>query len=379
MECEVVVVGGGPAGSTAARLLAEKRIDTILIEKNLSFNKPCGGGIPSAGLKEFDILYKLQTNIPFNRITRIKIVPPFSDPLEVDFHDGELLIFNRSKFDSCLRKLAEEKGAKLIEAELISIEYFRSKIKSNIKTKSGDIIQVISKYIIAADGVNSKICSLTGIPRPLYYWTVSFHAPEKLINKKDICEFWFGSSHASFFYSWIFPGTDYLSIGTGSEDIKKLENLITNFIERRFNKQIDVNSYKLRAYKIPIWEDRKFFKNNILFCGDALGTVMPVSFEGIYYSMKSAQFASEAIIQKDLNLYERLWDERFLKQFSMMKKFQDIMFGSHEAIDKWLNIHRDPAVQEFAMALWLRKEHGSKLIPLYLKAFKSFISRIVIF
>jgi len=82
-------------------------------------------------------------------------------------------------FDSFLRKLAEEKGAKLIEAELISIEDFRSKIKSNIKTKSGEIIQVISKYIIAADGVNSKICSLTGIPRPLYYWTASFHAPEK--------------------------------------------------------------------------------------------------------------------------------------------------------------------------------------------------------
>jgi len=56
------------------------------LKKSL-INKPCGGGIPSAGLKEFDILYKLQTNIPFNRIIRIKIVPPFSDPLEVDFHD----------------------------------------------------------------------------------------------------------------------------------------------------------------------------------------------------------------------------------------------------------------------------------------------------
>ncbi len=53
MKCQVLVVGGGPAGSTAARLLAEKGIETVLIEKNLSFNKPCGGGIPSAGLKEF--------------------------------------------------------------------------------------------------------------------------------------------------------------------------------------------------------------------------------------------------------------------------------------------------------------------------------------
>jgi geranylgeranyl reductase len=95
--------------------------------------------------------------------------------------------------------------------------------------------------------------------------------------------------------------------------------------------------------------------------------------------MKSAQFASEAIVQKDLNLYKKLWDENFLKQFSIMKKFQDYMFGNDERIDNWLNIHRNPAIQELAMALWLRKEHGSKLIPLYLKAFGSLISRIATF
>ncbi len=106
---------------------------------------------------------------------------------------------------------------------------------------------------------------------------------------------------------------------------------------------------------------------------------MPVSFEGIYYSMKSAQFASEAIIQKDLKLYEKLWNDNFLMQFTLMKKFQDFMFGNDERMDRWLNIHRDPAIQELAMALWLRKENGTKLIPLYLKAFGSFISRIAPF
>jgi len=377
MECEVLVIGGGPAGSTASRLLAEKGIETVLIEKNLSFNKPCGGGIPSAGLKEFGILSQIQKEVEFNTVTKLKIFPPFSEPLEVFLRDGKILIFNRHRFDSFLRKLAQDREVKIIEAELIHIENTDKKIKSTVRKKTGELLQIYSKYIIAADGVNSKVCSLKGLSKPKYYWTVSLHIPESFSETKDTCEFWFGSSHASFFYSWVFPGINHLSVGTGAENIGKLRNLIESFLQRRF--RMGADSFKLRAYKIPRWKKRKFFVDNILFCGDALGTVMPVSFEGIYYSMKSAQFASEAIVQKDLKLYEKLWNENFLKQFSVMKKFQDFMFGNDERMDRWLNIHIDPAIQELAMALWLRKEHGKKLIPLYLKAFGSFISRIAPF
>lgn len=376
MECQVLVVGGGPAGSTASRLLAEKGIETVLIERNFSFNKPCGGGIPSAGLKEFNVLDELQKEVEFNKVTKVKIFPPFSEPIEVSLKDGEILIFNRQSFDSSLRKLSERRGAKVIEAELVNIEKIGNKFKSTVKERTGNIIQIYSEYIIAADGVNSKVCAITGLQKPDYYWTVSLHIPADS-QTKDTCEFWFGNAHASFFYSWVFPGKNYLSVGTGSEDIRKLKSLIEGFLKKRFSMQADC--FALRAYKIPRWKKRKFFINNILFCGDALGTVMPVSFEGVYYSMKSAQFASEAIIQRDVKLYEKLWNENFLKQFSMMKKFQDFMFGNDERMDRWLNIHRDPAIQELAMALWLRKKQGKKLIPLYLKAFGSLISRIAQF
>lgn len=377
MQCEVLVVGGGPAGSTAARLLAKEGIDTILIEKNLFFNKPCGGGIPSAGLKEFGPLSEIQ--IPFNRVKKIKIFPPFSEPIEVSLQPDEIFIFDRSLLDSFLRELAQKNGAHLIEAELINIENENKKLLITVRKKTGETLKITSRYIIAADGVNSKICDITEIKKPDYFWTVSLRVPESLSEKKDTCEFWFGNSHASFFYSWVFPGKDYLSVGTGAENINKLKNLIQNFLKKRFNEKINPESFKLRAYKIPRWRKKGFTKGNILFCGDALGTVMPVSFEGIYYAMKSAQFAVESIKQGKIKLYEKLWNERFLKQFSMMKKFQDFMFGSDEKMDRWLNIHRDKSVQELAMALWLRKKHGAELIPLYLKAFTGIISRIAFF
>ncbi|MCS7163485.1 MAG: NAD(P)/FAD-dependent oxidoreductase [Thermodesulfovibrio sp.] len=379
MQCEVLVVGGGPAGSTAARLLSEKGIETVLVERTFAFDKPCGGGIPSAGLKEFDILDLIKKNISFNTVTKVKIFPPFSEPIEVSLKGGEILIFNRQKFDSFMRDLAEKSGTRVIEAELVNIEQTNKKTKSIVRKKGGETLEIYSKYIIAADGVNSKVCSIKGLPRPDYYWTVSVHIPKNFMDNKDTCEFWFGSSHASFFYSWVFPGLDYLSVGTGAEDIRKLKSFIVNFVKKRFESNIDIDSLKLRAYKIPKWKKGIFFKENIILCGDALGTVMPVSFEGIYYSMKSAQFATEAIITKNLKLYKKLWEDSFLRQFSMMKRFQEYMFGNDERMDQWLNIHRDSSIQELAMALWLRKEHGSKLIPLYLKAFGSLISRIATF
>lgn len=377
MQCEVLVVGGGPSGSTAARLLAKEGIDTVLIEKNSSFNKPCGGGIPSAGLKEFGLLNKIPTL--FNRVKKVTIFPPFSEPIEVNLQPDEIFIFDRYLFDSFLRDLARKEGAELIEAELINIENENKKFHTRVRKKSGETLKITSSYIIAADGVNSKVCDITGIKKPDYFWTVSLRVPENLTDKNDTCEFWFGNSHASFFYSWVFPGKDYLSVGTGAENVNKLKNLIHNFLKKRFNEKINPESFKLRAYKIPRWRKKRFTKGNILFCGDALGTVMPVSFEGIYYAMKSAQFAVEAIKQRKVKLYETLWNERFLKQFSIMKKFQDFMFGSDEKMDRWLNIHRDKSVQELAMALWLRKKHGAELIPLYLKAFAGIISRIAFF
>lgn len=378
MDWEVLVVGAGPAGSTAARILAEEGISTALVEKNLGFNKPCGGGIPSAGLKEFGLLEQLKKELSFNVIKKVKIVPPLSSPIEVTLEGGEILIFNRYEFDSFLRQLANRSGASLIEGELINLEQKEGRINSFVKTKDGNILKITSRYLVAADGVNSKVCSLLRIEKPDYLWTVSFHMQREATVSEDICEFWFGSSHASFFYSWVFPGVNHVSVGTGSDKAYELKKLIQNFVHKRFPQLKGVQNFSLRAYKIPRWKKRRFSFGNILLCGDALGTVMPVTFEGIYYAMKSGEFVVKAIKDRNTSLYEKLWRERFGRQFRLMKKFQDFMFGDDRRIDQWLEIHRDQTIQKIAMSLWLRKERGSRLIPLYLKGFSRIIPKLFI-
>ncbi len=383
MDCEVLVVGGGPAGATAARFLASKGIETVLIERNLFFNKPCGGGIPSAGLKELGLLEDILENIPVKSIRKIKIVPPFSSPIEVDFKGGEILVVNRLLFDSFLRNIAKKNGAKLLESELIDLKILTRRFNATVKKKEGDILNISAKYVVAADGINSRVCSLTGVKKPDYCWTLTFHLPSSLSKMDDTIEFWFDSSHASYFYSWVFPGVDYISVGTGAEQVNKLIPLMDNFLKKRFLASLDELREKffpkLKVYRIPKWSNNTFYRGNIIFCGDACGLTMPVSFEGIYYSMKSGQFVAEALLEKNLKLYETLWKDRFLRQFRIMKKFQDLIFVNDKKMDEWLNIHREPAIQELAMAIWLRKERGRDLMPLYFKAFQSIISRIVPF
>lgn len=378
MDYEVLVVGGGPAGCSSSYFLSKNGVETCIVERDIHYKKPCGGGIPSAGLKDLELLDEIEKKLKFNRVKKIKIVPPLSEFLEIELKGGEILVFDRLELDSFLRNLAINSGANLIEGELISLEQ-NDKIQASIRTKNGELKRLRVKYLIAADGVNSRVCSLTGMNKPDFTWTVSLQIPlsEKNLNEQNnMCEFWFGSSHASSFYSWVFPGNGYLSVGTGATRADLLKSLLLNFIKKRFSEPLDIENVKIRAFKIPKWKKREFYKGNIILCGDALGTVMPVSFEGIYYAMKSGQFAAQAIKERNLALYEKLWNSRFGKQFFIMRKFQDFMFADDEKMDRWLNIHRTPQVQELAMALWLRKQTNKELIYTYIKAFGSIISRI---
>lgn len=378
MDYEVLVVGGGPAGCSSSYFLSKNGVETCIVERDIHYKKPCGGGIPSAGLKDLELLDEIEKKLKFNRVKKIKIVPPLSEFLEIELKGGEILVFDRLELDSFLRNLAINSGANLIEGELISLEQ-NDKIQASIRTKNGELKRLRVKYLIAADGVNSRVCSLTGMNKPDFTWTVSLQIPlsEKNLNEQNnMCEFWFGSSHASSFYSWVFPGNGYLSVGTGATRADLLKSLLLNFIKKRFSEPLDIENVKIRAFKIPKWKKREFCKGNIILCGDALGTVMPVSFEGIYYAMKSGQFAAQAIKERNLALYEKLWNSRFGKQFFIMRKFQDFMFADDEKMDRWLNIHRTPQVQELAMALWLRKQTNKELIYTYIKAFGSIISRI---
>ncbi|OGW25624.1 MAG: hypothetical protein A2X55_07180, partial [Nitrospirae bacterium GWB2_47_37] len=366
LRTKTLVIGGGPAGATAAKFLARSGAETILVERDLSYVKPCGGGIPSSALKEMDIP---EGDVTKRIITKMRIVSPKGEDITVKMKGGHLCITERGEFDSYLRKAAKDKGASILEAEFVRFDKTGRNITSIVRKKSdGEEIEIKSDYVVASDGITSRTVSAVSPSKCGSLYTISAHIKP---DDYDACEFWFGSNHASNFYSWIFPSQGYSSMGTGSTDAKELSSFLDKFIARRFGVPMrdfaPLNfSKKTRAFRIPMWEGRLFNIQNILYAGDSAGMVMPITYEGIYYAMKSGEFAAQAIIEDKPDIYKKLWKSRFKNRFLLMSKLRNLLFKNDENIEKFVALHKRPEVQEIAMKLWLRKEAGSSSLISYL-------------
>ena len=349
---DVVVVGAGPAGSLAAKTLADSGVKVSIIEKDFKRIKPCGGGTPSVSFEEFNLPQKEVVRI----IDAVSTIAPSVYRIVFSLNGGYLAMVERGNFDHSLRKQAEEAGADLREAEFLRIKEKQKKICITV-AEGGKERDIFSDFLIAADGVNSRVARALGLKFLPGVYTiqeeVDMEAAEDF-QKLNACEFWFGSVHAPDFYSWVFPKKDYIDIGTGSINGKILKTLMKNFKMRRgiYSKG------KQRVYRLPLkWRD-SLVKGNILFIGDAAGLVMPLSYEGIYYAMKSGKMAAEAIIHGKPSDYEKHWNKKFLKQFKLMKALKRYFLRNDRLTEEMVNIHRRKEIQEASLKLWLEKDMG---------------------
>jgi geranylgeranyl reductase len=361
LKTKVVVVGGGPAGAIAARSLAECGVEVILLERNLSFKKPCGGGVPFSAFEDL----RIPKTVIEREVKCIRIVSPMGERLDIELGEGSLAMVERGKFDSALRAEAEKRGAEIVGGEFTGLITWKKEyqIVANVK---GEKTEISAEYVVAADGVNSKVRAALGIKPYKSFITVS----EKIGGiKTDFCEFWFGSSHAPGSYSWVFPATEGVSAGTGSSEPGKTIALLKRFKDKRGITQEGIR----RIYKIPIWKGDLYNKNNVIFAGDSAGQVMPLTYEGIYYAMKAGEFAARAIMEGKTSNYKKMWDAAFHKRFYFMDKLRKYFYKNDLSAEKFVAFYRRAEVQEASIRLWLRKDSGKESIQRYIKIFRKFL------
>jgi geranylgeranyl reductase len=365
---DVIVVGGGPSGSVAARTLAAAGVKVFLIERNLKRVKSCGGATPSKSFEEFNIPQK----VIGRKIETVSTISPSGDRIDQPLNSGYLAMVERDAFDHSLRKQAEKAGADLTEAEFLGIKEAGQKICITVAEK-GKEREVSSDFLIAADGVNSMITRAVGLkPLPTAYTIqeeVDMKAAEDFQEIKA-CEFWFGLSHAPNFYSWVFPKKDYVDIGTGAVNGRILKDLMKKFKERRriFGKG------KQRIYRVPLKWRNSLVKGNILFVGESAGLIMPFSYEGIYYAMKSGKMAAEAIVANNPKDFERQWNKKLRRQFKLMQGLKKYFLRSDRTIEQMFKLHKKKKVQEASMRLWFEKDLSMSGFLIYLSFFKKILS-----
>ena len=322
---KILIIGGGPAGATAARFLAENFDVTLIQDKD--WDKPCGGGVKSKIFHQFDI-----PTDTIKHILNTVIIEYKNKKTKIDLQGQNLAIVLRDEFDKTLRNLAQNNGAKLIYGNFKGFEEEKAIIKINNE-------KILFDYdiLIAADGVNStvrKTLNLPGVPKIITHYARIEEYPVKT------CEFFFDRKLGGDYYAWAFPHVNKTHIGSVGETFDALCEYLNIKV-------------KPKGYFIPTWQENiTIQKENIYFVGDAAGQVMPLSFEGIYYAMHSAKILADAI--KNNSDYKNEWNKRFLKEFKLMKKLENTMKKPflRNLMIKAQNIKK---IQSLSVNMWLGK------------------------
>lgn len=318
---EVIVIGGGPAGSTVARYAALGGADVLVIDGRDPIGTPlqCGELVPTndemrrlcPDVPDMDDLFQTPDSAISRHSKEMHIVPPSGKPLKFDF-DGYVL--NRVAHDEFLVDLAKESGAEyLVNSRVDKVE------GNSVILRNGDTIT--AKVIVDAGGHN-------GVIRRDYFTEKSTKIPVKFVlmdgDFGEAVELHFGSM-APGGYAWMFPKSSGANIGLGIQrSFSKGKNLnqYTDEFVAKYDGEITFNG----AGSLPMSGTiKKFVKGNYVLVGDAAGMVLPSNGAGITIAMIGGRIAGNVIAEHlksglPLEEYEKIWKKQMGKVMANSKR-----------------------------------------------------------
>jgi geranylgeranyl reductase family protein len=313
---KVAIVGAGPAGSHLAHELSRNGIEVLLFDAREAWEKPCGGGVTSKALREFAFLK--HNDAPRQMISSLRLISAQARELTVAPRD-DFAIYSRQELARMMRDRAVEAGAQLHCTRVEQTEFVGGNWR--IGTAAGEHR---ADFLVGADGASSIIRRRVGLkfqPKDFAYalgWHVRRPHAVARADVKYLDEF---SG-----YLWMFPRHDHLSYGIASgyqeTTPAHLKAKLLAFIEAEdplTAREIQSASERVRFYAamIPSLDVRTWdalqasnAKQAWALVGDAAGFVDPLTGEGIYYAIRSAELLARALLDRP-DRYEEMWRADF--------------------------------------------------------------------
>lgn len=366
---DAVVVGGGPAGATAATDLARRGRSVLLLDRAGRI-KPCGGAIPPQLIREFEI----PDSLLVAKVTGARMVAPSARCVDMPIEGGFVGMVDRDVFDEWLRRRAVRAGAERRDGTFlgstrepdgsVTIRYREAGERDDAEVRS-----VRARALVGADGARSAVArqSVPGADEVPY--VAAYH--EIVRSPRDgsadfdgrRCDVFYQGDLSPDFYAWIFPHGETASIGVGSA--RKGFSLRGAVQRLRAGTGLDqVETVRREGAPIPMhplrrWDDGR----NVVLAGDAAGVVAPASGEGIYYAMAGGRLAAgatdEFLASGDARVLAQA-RKRFMKAhgrvFWVLGMMQRFWYSSDPRRERFVSLCRDPDIQHLTWQAYMNKK-----------------------
>ncbi|CAN5724900.1 geranylgeranyl reductase family protein [soil metagenome] len=361
---EALIVGAGPAGSFAAELLAKAGVKVALFDGRPEGEpKACGGGVTAKALKAWPHLL----NAVGRTVGELEMYSPSGKPLHLQLEEP-FAIYSRIAFDLYLRDRARKAGAEIFPAKISARGIRRTQNGWTLREGAGASnpkrltrpapraagCEWSGQMLVGADGAGSSVARLLAGRLPPSEMEVAFgyRAPLPEVGESPaVIAFlpgWIG-------YAWAFPRLDHISFGIATTqeafEHQPLDKLLWDFMLGYYRQREDPKAklwarrqsdrgrdHRIReklattaeryAARIPglsdkTWDTRRVCGEAWALLGDAAGFADPVTGEGIYYALRSAELFAESFLVQTPLAYEERWREDFgreLKRASQMRR-----------------------------------------------------------
>ena len=283
----VAVLGGGPAGATAAERLARAGLKTIILDEKLAWEKPCGGGITYKAYSQYP--YLLENDTPKRFVSDTLIAAPKSGAFKMEL-TRPLVIYSRMDLNGMLLERAAAVGCDVVKERVLALE--RTSKGWLIRTRTG---RLEADYCVIATGARNTLREVgtqytaQDTMYALGYWVPSdqSHIDIQFLPNLEG-------------YIWVFPRAGHLSVGIcgKSESAQCLRSRLERYMDERSICRKDAKFYghMLPALESRGWRNNRLAGDGWIAVGDAGGLVDPITGEGLYYAVRSGDLASQIIL-----------------------------------------------------------------------------------
>jgi geranylgeranyl reductase len=366
----ILVVGASVGGSTTANTLAQAGIPVIMLERDLSWVKPCGGALPPVAFEEFDIPQSLISR----KVSKATIHSPSERVAEIDVMgtteraNDYVAMVCREDLDPYLRQRAVNNGAELIEGKLVDLKIDADGVIATYTEKKGRGQKTLqAEAVIGADGAYSPTARFLGLERLPYCIAIQerIRLPHEGMKVwEDAAHLYLGPEVSPDLYAWVFPKSDHVAVGCGAGPGKtrEMRQLLANLKQRIADELDGGEIFMEEAHALPIHPRKQMAFERAMLIGDAAGLVAGTSGEGIYWAMKSGKRAAETLIEvlpdtsaRALRRYEQRWWREYGTMYRFLRWLQSWGYGNQRQMEVFTDMCRNHHVQQLTFESYMYK------------------------